>query len=795
MRENKFRKFFLSRKLWFSLAFFLLTVFYFSLPDPLFNSPFSTVVYDRDMQLLNARIATDGQWRFPHSEVISEKFETCLLEFEDQYFYQHPGVNLVSLTKAFYKNLSGEGKRIGGSTLTMQLVRLSRGNRERTYLEKLIECWMAFRIECSYKKKSILSYYANNAPFGGNVVGIRTASWRYFGKEAQHLSWAESALLAVLPNAPSLIYPGKNHGRLLQKRNALLKRLYQKGILDEATFQLALREEIPGKPLPLPQFAPHLMQRIINENGEGKMMHTTLQKRIQILSAALVQKHIAQYQSNQINNACALILDTQSGRVIAYVGNTFSLQGEDQHEVDVIAAPRSSGSLLKPILYASLLHEGKIAPRAWIEDVPLQIGSYAPKNYNLTYDGLVPANEALSRSLNVPAVKQLQMMGTAPFLDRLRKLGFTTLHKPANYYGLSLILGGAEVTAWDLAGVYASLGRTLITYDEFHQYRKQDIHPPVYRLTSDSAENKVTSNPLLTAGSLWTTFNAMNELARPEDYATGNSFSSIHKIAWKTGTSFGFRDAWAVGLNKKYTIVVWVGNADGEGRPGLTGINVAAPLLFSLFNMLSDQAWFKKPGDDLVMEDICVQSGFRASGHCSHRKKESVPVTVRKSAACSFHRLLHTDSLGRYQVNSLCYPVSKMKQKSYLRFSPLQEYFYKRKHVDFVEIPAMMEGCLDEGSEYAFDLIYPRNGFKIYLPLNEFGRKNSLIMNATHTGHESKLFWYLDGRYVGETNRFHQLEVLPPAGKHVLELMDEKGKSLKARFEIVDKKQARSKKL
>lgn len=772
----------------FFALFCLLLLFYFSLPQPLFKSRYSTVIYDRHHQLLNARIAEDGQWRFISSKNLPNKFEKCLLEFEDHYFYNHPGINIFSLLKAFYRNISTNKKKIGGSTITMQLVRISRENPKRTYFEKCIELIIALRLELAYSKKEILLHYANNAPFGGNVVGIEAAAWRYFGRSSNQLSWAESAMLAVLPNAPSLIYPGKNHISLLKKRNALLKKIYLKNIIDKNTYELALQENIPEKPHQLPQLAPHLLQRISIENKGGNEFETTLNKSIQTNTINLLDKHLEQHKSNQINNAAALIIDTYSGEILAYVGNSNSNDKSNQNDVDIISAPRSSGSLLKPILYALLLSEGKLTPHGFVEDIPTQIGAYAPKNYNLTYDGLVPASEALTRSLNVPAVKMLQQYGTSPFLYQLKKLGFVSFDKSASHYGLSIILGGGEVTAWDVGSVFSSMGRILENYNKFNNHTDNNIFK-IHYLQQNNPKNKIIKQyKILSAGSIWHTFNAMNELARPEDYSKSNFFASTNKIAWKTGTSFGFRDAWAVGINKKYTIVVWVGNADGEGRPGLTGINVAAPIMFSLFNSLPTVPWFEMPNGNLTKAKICSESGYIATSNCNITQSQLIPTSSYNKANCTFHKIINLDSTGRFQVNSKCYSVMQMQKKSYLMMSPLQEYFYRKKHLEFIGPPPFLEGCFDENQTTNFDLIYPRNGFKIYLPINESNIKNDLILNATCNNINTSLFWYLDDIYLGETKRYHQMAVKPKWGKHKLIITDEKGKFLSTSFEIVDKK-------
>ncbi len=770
------------------LSFMALCIgFYFSLPNPLIKKPFSTVLYDANRKLLSARIATDGQWRFPQPDSVPQKFRECILEFEDRYFYYHPGVNAGAVCNALWQNIrTGKTKR-GGSTLTMQLARICRDNPGRTYWEKVWEMWLALRIECAYSKEEILSLYAGNAPFGGNTVGLEAASWRYFGRNPWQLSWAEAALLAVLPNAPSLIYPGKNHHLLEKKRNRLLNKLKDKGIISKADYELALLEKIPHAPANLPNDAPHLLQRLIKERGEGKIYTSTIIKEMQLQAQQLVNEQVKNLSNNFVHNACVLILNTQTGETYAYVGNSQEKKSRYENDVDLIKASRSPGSILKPLLYGLMMNDGKISPYTLLEDIPMQLGSYAPKNFNLTYDGLVPANEAIARSLNVPAVKLLKQCGVAYYLSYLRRLGFTTLKKPASHYGLSLILGGAEVSPWEVGSVYASLGRSLHSYGLYSAYVSNDIREAQLLKAELPNRGTYSNASILSAGSTWHMLNAMSELARPDQYSTNSLFNQANKIAWKTGTSFGFRDAWAIGLNQKYTVVVWAGNADGEGRPGLTGIQAAAPLLFAVFNTLQGNKWFVKPKKDLVKVKLCRVSGCKTSVNCVDVIEQELAQSVLKTSVCTFHKIVHTDSLGTFQVSSNCYPVAKMKEKSYLILSPLQSYFYKQHHADYIQPPPYQPGCVNEGNYLSFDIIYPRQGFRIYLPQNELGEKNALVMNATHIKKDGHLFWYLDKTYLGETVNYHQIQALPEKGKHELFIADENGKSLQVTFEVVDK--------
>ena len=466
----------------------LLCWFWFSLPKKLFNAPTSYIIEDRDGNLLNASIAADGQWRFPYNKNVPQKFTDCITTFEDKRFFYHPGVDPIAIGRALVKDVKNKETAQGGSTLTMQVIRLSKRDDKRSIWNKLKESILAIRLECSYSKKSILALYASNAPFGSNVVGLDAAAWRYFGRSPDKLSWGEMATLAVLPNAPALVHPGKNRLVLLKKRNALLDKLLEAKKIDASSCELAKLEPLPGEPLPLPQNAVHLFQRFKNDNKNFKeetKITSTIEGNLQRNVARIIQQHQSVLKGNGINNACALVLDVETGNALAYVGNIYAPGNKEMEaDVDVIAAPRSPGSALKPILYAAMLSDGLILPNSIIPDIPMQIGNYAPQNFDLGYDGAVPANRALARSLNIPAVKLLQQYKYQRFYETLQQCGITTLNRSADTYGLSLILGGCEVTMWDLAGVYASMARTLNHQNKNHgMVDANDFHPPTYTTT------------------------------------------------------------------------------------------------------------------------------------------------------------------------------------------------------------------------------------------------------------------------------------------------------------------------
>ena len=768
------------------LLFILLIWYYFSLPKVLFNEPTCTIIQSSTHKLLGAKIADDGQWRFPSNDSIPRKFEQCIIQFEDEYFYKHVGFNPISIAKAFTQNLKSKRVKRGGSTLTQQVIRLSRKGKRRTYFEKIKEIILATRLEFRHSKKIILKLYASNAPFGGNVVGIEAASWRYYGRRANQLSWAETATLAVLPNAPSLIYPGKNQVRLLKKRNRLLKKLYKNKIIKKLTYELALLEELPQKPYSLPQIAPHLLQKI-DKKYEGELINTSIDINLQRRTNAIVKQHYSELKQNQIYNIAVLVLDVKTRKVLAYVGNS-PTDNAHQKSVDVIDKPRSTGSILKPFLYAAMLDAGEILPNTLIADVPTQIASYNPVNFNQEYDGAVPASRALARSLNVPAVRMLQQFGLDRFYHYLKELQLKDIKYNANHYGLSLILGGAESNLWDITKSYASMSSTINHYDDLQaKYYSNEFTEPTYLADKKIDFGKVnTEKTLYDAGSLYLTYKALKEVNRPDSEENWEFFDSSKEIAWKTGTSFGFRDAWAVGTTKDYTVGVWVGNADGEGRPGLVGVQTAAPILFDIFAELPKSSWFVKPFDELTKIPVCKKSGYRASEYCTEIDSIAVQSIGLKTKACPYHFWVHLDESESKQVNAGCYPLNKMKHKSWFVLPPLIEYYYKQKNPLYKTLPNFKNSCLSE-SKKAMDFIYPKNFTQIFLPKDFSGKTNDVIFRLAHSTANAKVFWYLNETFIGTTKNIHEMAIHPKTnGKHIITVVDEFGNDAKRVIEIME---------
>ena len=762
------------------VATIALVAYYFCLQSPLFDKPYATVVESSTGELLAARIATDGQWRFPTQDSVPEKFERCITLYEDRHFYRHFGFNPVAMANAAYDNFKAGRTVRGGSTLTQQVIRLSR-SQNRNYFEKFIELILATRLEFRHSKEEILALYAAHAPFGGNVVGLDMAAWRYFGVRPHQLSWAESATLAVLPNAPGLIFPGRNSDALKRKRDRLLARLHQSGIIDKATLELAIAEPLPEKPYPLPQIAPHLLHRL-GKTQSGKRLSTTIDASLQARTNDIVARYYQQYKTNEVHNLCVLVVDVKTRNVLAYVGNspTDKNHGKD---VDIIGAPRSTGSVLKPLLYASMLDAGDLLPEQLVADVPTQISGYSPQNFNMTYDGAVPASAALSRSLNIPSVLMLKDFGVYRFYDRLRELHLSHITKPPNHYGLSLILGGAESSLWDLVRAYSAMTSTLNHFNTNNaEYRSGEFTDLNLISGFKRSFGKPTfDKPVLGAASIYLTYQAMKEVNRPQGDEAWKFYDSSLEIAWKTGTSFGNRDAWAIGTNSRYVVGVWVGNASGEGRPGLTGVESAAPVLFDVFNLLPRSGWFTTPLNDLQEVSVCTRSGFLAGEYCQS-KNVLIPLSARQAKVCKYHKPIHLDKNG-WRVTAECETADNMNTRNWFVLPPVMEWYYKAAHVDYEPLPAYRTDCAPP-DEKRMDFIYPQESGKIYLTKDFDGQVQPVVVKVAYMPKEP-LFWYLNGKFFGQTKIFHEMPVKAGSGRHYLTVVNRQGQEINRWLEIV----------
>ena len=721
----------MNKKKWiWSIAAALFTAWLLCLPRELFKGvSYSTVVESAEGELLGARIAADEQWRFPPCDTVPERFAKALVQFEDRHFWWHPGVDPGALVRAAVDNLKNGHVVSGGSTLTMQVIRLSR-QKERNLWQKMIEAVLATRLELRCSKRRILALYAAHAPFGGNVVGLEAAAWRYFGRPADELSWAEAATLAVLPNAPATLHLGRGRDELLAKRNRLLKRLLEHGDLSAQDYEAALEEPLPGAPLPLPSWASHYVEGCPKGVRTRSSLRLPLQKAVE----EAVNRRSDELAREGIADLAAVVIDNRSGEVVAYVGNASPYRERAGVAVDIASAPRSTGSILKPFLYEAALEEGVILPRTLLPDIPVNLGGFAPQNFDRQYYGAVPADEALARSLNVPAVFLLRQYGVPKFHALLRAAGFSTLTQAPEHYGLSLILGGAEGKLAEVTAAYAAMA---------------------------------TDSGL----SVWYTMEALKEVNRPDEL-DWRLIRSVRKAAWKTGTSYGFRDAWAVGMTPHWTIGIWAGNADGHGVPGLTGARTAGPVLFDVLNLLpySDE-WFEMPGQaghdggDIVMPGpdraspgvwatLCQDSGMLAGPSCPGVEM-MIPAAGLDSEPCPYH---HT---GEFVL------------------PPAMEWYYKPHHPEYT-------GATRASASNAVQFIYPQAGAVLSVPRQLSGEREGIVFRAAHHRSDATLWWHLDNSYVGETRLRHELLLAPAPGQHTLTVVDDEGNTAFVRFTIAD---------
>ena len=742
-----------------SVLLVLVIGWWYFLPTPLFMVPYSTVILDKEGEIMGMTVASDGQYRVSGRGRLSMKYMAALMCFEDKRFLTHSGVDPLAVGRALWLNVRSGSVVSGGSTLTMQVIRLSRDNPPRTIPEKILEMLLAIRLEQSYTKWEILNMYVDHAPFGGNIVGIQAASLKYFNRQPDELSWAEAALLAVLPNAPALMYPGKNMPGLKGKRDALLRELYEQGYFEQGDLEMAMAEPLPEQVYSPECVAPHLLARAYGQR-RGKISQTFIDSRLQEQVNGIVRRHIDVLKHNHIYNAAVLVAHIPTGQVRAYVGNGPKVRDDGGNQVDIITSNRSSGSILKPALYALMQQSGYILPGTIVSDVPSRFGGYVPSNFNKDFQGIVPADRALSMSLNIPFVRLLREYGVEHFYDDLKKMGITTLNRKAENYGLSLILGGAECKLWDLCNMYGGMASILRHYNECdgtsfnHEFRRLR---------------------------LW----EGEQVERPDLESGWKNFASSMNLSWKTGTSFGFRDAWAVGVNPEYVIGVWVGNADGEGRPGLIGVRAAAPILFEVASLVRTDARFYMPKEELSAVAVCRKSGYRASSICPEIDTVYVARAGEKTEVCPYHRLVNLDRAGKFRVDSECESVSRMRIEPWFVLSPVQEWYYARTHSDYKKLPPYRADC-QRGQDDVMEMIYPQRGLRVFIPKDLGGVVRGVVFEMAHREPSTLVYWHIDDQFLGTTRYHHQLEVNVAPGRHTLYLVDAKGNSLRQSFVVVD---------
>ena len=707
---------------------------------------YSQVVLDDRDNIIGAYLNSEEQWQIKGVE-IPPRLKLAVLNYEDRKFYSHNGVDYLAIVRAVKTNLL-EKRRVGASTITMQGVKLYK-RRERTYLSKIEEIIESYKLEKYLSKDEILELYLNNAPYGSNIVGYETASQLYFGKSAKNLTWAEGATLAVLPNSPGLIWIEKNRDKLLNKRDNLLKNMYERGVIDEKQYRLSIKEELPKERKYFNSLAPHLTRRLVNEYDD-KIIKSTINSELQ-KNIERIAKEYGDYLNNRgIKNTAIIVVDNHSGEVKSYVGSQNFYDFQRNGQVDGVVAQRSVGSVLKPFLYALSIDEGLITPKSKLLDVPLYFSNFNPQNANKKYQGLVEAREALKKSLNIPFVKLLDEYGVDKFFYFLKDI-IDFPERDYSNYGLSLILGTKEMSVENIAKLYYGLSQ----YGEFKdlKYIRDD--------------KKIDGRKLISKGASYLTLEAMQGVQR---YGIDNLYLGRDGIAWKTGTSYGQRDAWAGGISPRWIVVVWCGNFTGEGNRNISGVVTAGQLLFKIFKVLpTENESFIKPNEELKKVEIDSETGYRLRYDVPSEEID-YPKDAKSLKVSPYYKKVFINSKGE-EIDSRSKDFIESKEKIVLSYP-----------IELLDYMARENISVSNVRDEKIKIIYPLNNIKIFLP-KDFEERKRLIVKVANPKNK-KLYWYHNGKYIfSGRDRERAFDFLE--GEHRLTLVSESGEVVEVKFYIL----------
>ncbi|MCL6590294.1 MAG: penicillin-binding protein 1C [Firmicutes bacterium] len=754
----------------FFLLLFELCIWLIPIPRNRLFRATSTLVFDRNQKLMYAFTSKDGMWRIRASlGEISPLLQKYLIMYEDQWFYWHPGVNPLALLRALCKNLAARRVVYGGSTITMQIARIMEP-KKRTWVNKLIEVFRSFQLEQRYSKRELLEIYFNIAPYGGNIEGVAAAAWIYFGKEPTQLSAAEAALLAVIPNSPTRLRPDLDPHKAKKARDKLLKRLQQRGMLSEREYREALAEKTPGARLPWPKIAPHLCYELKRRYPEVARIHTTVNLPTQVLAQEMLKAHVNSLHSSGITNGAVVILNNKTHQLIAAVGSADFSNAADQGQVNGFLAPRSPGSALKPFVYALGLDRGLITPQHYLEDVPVDFSGYCPENYDRSYSGLVSARDALARSLNIPAINLLVSLGDDGLYKLLRKAHFSTI-ADVDQYGLPIVIGGCEVNLLELSALYSALAsKGNYVYPQWAQ--EQAISSPIN---------------LFSPGAAYLITDILTEVRRP-DLPSCWEFTSLPKAAWKTGTSYGHRDAWSIGYNPYYTIGVWMGNFSGDGRPGLAGAEVAAPLLFDLFNKVKqknkENEWFVAP-PEVETREVCALSGQIPGPYCRNLVRDRFLTNASPGQECQFHQMALLDKTSGYRLPPHYGSITgRVEELICIKWPPRVATWLERNGRFVQRLPPLLPEYQQAAPGQAPVIHSPLPNYQYLTRPGAPLEFQKICLDAAVANDVQKIYWFIDGVLFGTVAPGGKLFYLPKAGVHQVVCQDDQGRSTKVSLVI-----------
>ena len=828
----------------FILLLFILANWCFPLPKARLHPPSSQIILDRNGKWLRTFLAEDGMWRFsrlktdnyfhqklPPTKAVSPLLHQAMLTAEDRWFYYHFGINPVSIVTALYDNIkAGEVVR-GGSTITMQLARLMEP-KARNIPNKLIETFRAFQLELTYSKSEILNFYFNMLPYGGNIVGTAAASRFYFNKPQHAISLGEAALLAAIPNSPERLRPDRFPENARHARAKVLNQLLAREQISEQQWREALQEPIPTKRHPLPFNAPHLSRMLVKGNRwnmeattDGRI-YTTIDAGVQETASRLLREYLnvsaitdsQRLQFHGASTGAIVVMDTESRHVLAMVGSHDFFDQSASGQVNGTLAPRSPGSTLKPFVYALAIEQGLITPETLLFDVPVNYAGYEPVNYDGIYNGYVTARHALANSLNVPAVNLNARLKDVTLHAFLKQAGISTL-APTQKYGLSMVLGGCEVSLLELTTLYAGLANM----GEFRPYQltlprnssqqsaissqqedSSSSYPPSTDIQQPIAESHFPQRLLREETSfiitemLTTSQLPVNTVKNPEAF---ESTMNLPKIAWKTGTSYGHRDAWCIGYSPKLTIGVWLGNFDGKGAPMLSGVDAATPILFALFTALTGQdthRWYTIP-EQLKTREVCALTGVLPSPHCPTRKSDVYIPGISSVKVCSIHKRIYVDRDTGYSLCSHCQSLPTTGENSTehiqgthsKRHTPLNnvetEIFeeWPAEAATWLAkngfaVPVLPEHnplCTGTVAGTAPVILSPAEDTIYYIRDGVPIENQKIQLSASTSNRTQQLYWFLDGELIFKGDARQPYWFTPVKGEHMLTCVDAEGRS------------------
>lgn len=744
----------------YAFLFFLFADLCFPLKTKIEYAP---VVRAKDEVPLYTFLTRDEQWRFyTELEEISPDLSKAIIYKEDRYFYYHPGVNLLAIGRAVVNNILQRKRTSGASTISMQVARLLEP-KQRSYSNKLVEIFRALQLELHYSKKEILQLYLNLVPYGSNIQGVKAASLLYFNKSPDQLSLAELTALSIIPNRPNSLVMGKDNALIVTARNKWLRRFGASGLFPPEVIEDALEEPLKASRNAAPRLAPQFALRMKTRQPGTLEINTSIDANIQYKAEVLTANYTKALKLQNIHNAAVIVIDNKSREVLAYIGSPDFSDFSHQGQVDGVKAIRSPGSTLKPLLYGLAFDLGIATPKTVIADIPVNYKGYAPENYDLDYRGNVSIEEALRQSLNIPSVKVLNSMGVQNFVGKLYDAGFQSVWKDRNKMGLSMILGGCGVRLEELAALYAS-------------FANEGQYAPLRWTKKDAGTQPDSLIRILSPEAAYMVTNVLHELQRPDLPAGSVTGINIPQIAWKTGTSYGRRDAWSIGYNQHYTIGVWIGNFNGQGANELNGAGTATPLLFQLFNTI-DKNRDNKPVSapaELQYRLVCAQTGSVPNTFCTQLVLDSYIPGVSPNTPCMHLKEQYLSADGKFAYCTSCLPANGYITKTYPNIEPELASFYHSRNISFEVIPEHNPDC-----SRSFDGIAPRintlNDGATYL-ITDKG-KQELQLSCAAANDAKMVYWYINDQFIGGVQKNEKLLFIPADRNIKISCTDDKGRA------------------